>query len=236
MDRYEEIAHALTTVTDSIAEACRAAGRAPEEVTLLPVTKFHPASDIEILGRLGVAEVGENREQEARAKAAELPDMKFAMIGQIQSKKCNAVARWASSVHSVDSLKIADGLDRGVALALDRGERPEEKGVVPCFLQWSADGDASRGGVTTENLPALADRVLEAEHLSLAGLMCVPPVGADPAAIFAQAASLREELAVRAGRTLELSAGMSADMTEAIAAGSTIVRVGTAILGRRPLA
>lgn len=236
MNRREEIAQALAAVREQIAEASRAAGRTPEEVTLLPVTKFHPASDVEILGDLGVTEVGENREQEARAKAAELPAMGFAMIGQIQSKKCNAVARWASSVHSVDSLRIADGLNHGVALALERGDRPEERAVLPCYLQWSADGDTSRGGVSTADLPALTERVLEAEHLSLAGLMCVPPVGADPAEVFAQAAALRGEMEERAGRGLGFSAGMSADMSEAIAAGSTIVRVGTAILGSRPLA
>ena len=194
-------------------------------VRLLPVTKFHPSSDLKLLLKLGVTDVAENREQEARAKAADVPDMNIHMIGQIQTKKANSVARWAASVHSLDSVRLAEALDRGVALALERGDRTTP---LPVYLQLSADGDTARGGVTEQDLPELFDVVRAAENLQLRGLMVVPPLGVDPAPVFARARQLS------AG--MELSAGMSADMEEAIAAGSDIVRVGTDVMGPRPLA
>ena len=194
-------------------------------VRLLPVTKFHPSSDLKLLLELGVTDVAENREQEARAKAADVPDMNIHMIGQIQTKKANSVARWAASVHSLDSVRLAEALDRGVALALERGDRTTP---LPVYLQLSADGDTARGGVTEQDLPELFDVVRAAENLQLRGLMVVPPLGVDPAPVFARARQLS------AG--MELSAGMSADMEEAIAAGSDIVRVGTDVMGPRPLA
>jgi len=194
-------------------------------VRLLPVTKFHPSSDLKLLLELGVTDVAENREQEARAKAADVPDMNIHMIGQIQTKKANSVARWAASVHSLDSVRLAEALDRGVALALERGDRTTP---LPVYLQLSADGDTARGGVTEQDLPELLDVVRAAENLQLRGLMVVPPLGVDPAPVFARARQLS------AG--MELSAGMSADMEEAIAAGSDIVRVGTDVMGPRPLA
>lgn len=205
------------------ARIAAAAGDRP--VRLLPVTKFHPSSDLELLLELGVTDVAENREQEARAKAADVPAMRIHMIGQVQTKKANSVARWAASVHSVDSLKLAHALDRGVALALERGDRTTN---LPVYLQLSADGDTARGGVTEEDLPELIDAVRASGHLELKGLMVVPPLGMDPAPVFARARELS------AG--MKLSAGMSADMETAIAEGSDIVRVGTDIMGPRPLA
>ena len=127
----------LAAVRERIQSAERAAGRAPGSVQLLPVTKFHDVSVIRALAESGVTLVGENREQEARAKAEALHtdgvDCGIAMIGQIQSKKANAVARWASEVHSLDSVKLARGLDRGMALALERGDRHVDG--LPCLLQ-----------------------------------------------------------------------------------------------------
>ncbi|KQB86752.1 YggS family pyridoxal phosphate-dependent enzyme [Corynebacterium lowii] len=231
MSRIEELRGNLAAVREHIAACAREAGRDPQEITLLPVTKFHPASDIALLADLGVTEVGENREQEARAKAQEIPQMRFHMIGQVQTKKANHVARWAASVHSVDSLKLIEALNRGAGRALESGERTE---VLPCFIQWSADGDTQRGGSTQ---PAeLIDALVAAEHLRPAGIMCVPPLGSDPAEIFRRAHHLRVEEEERLGQRLLLSAGMSGDMREAIAAGTDIVRVGTRIMGARPLA
>lgn len=233
VNRLEELRGNLAAVRARIDAAATAAGRDPGDVRLLPVTKFHPASDVELLVELGAADVAENREQEARGKAGEVPAARIHMIGQIQTKKANSVARWAASVHSVDSVRLAQALDRGVGLAVERGER--QAGELPVYLQLSADGDPARGGVPEGDLDELVDVVEAAGHLRLDGLMVVPPLGADPAEVFARARHLADELAGRLGRPMELSAGMSGDLEDAVARGSNIVRVGTGVLGARPL-
>ncbi|NLD86387.1 MAG: YggS family pyridoxal phosphate-dependent enzyme [Actinomycetales bacterium] len=232
--RTDELRANLAAVRERIDAAARAARREENQVRLLPVTKFHPAEDLARLLDLGVTDVAENREQEARGKAAEVPGIRIHMIGQIQSKKANSVARWAAGVQSLDSVALAHGLDRGMALALERGDRTSE--VLPCHLQLSADGDPERGGVIEKDLDELADVVEAAEHLHLAGLMVVPPLDSRPADVFARARELCEHLEERFGRRMELSAGMSGDLEQAVAAGSDIVRVGTDVLGSRPVA
>lgn len=228
------IADNLERVQSQIREAERAAGREPGSVTLLPVSKFHPVEAIREVAACGITMVGENREQEAREKAALLDDgCGIAMIGQIQSKKANSVARWASEVHSLDSVKLANGLDRGMALALERGDRTSD--TLPCLIQVSADGDTSRGGITREDLDELAAATEAAAHLHLKGFMVVPPLDADPRAVFEELRSLTDEYAERLGRNFVLSAGMSGDFETAIACGSDIVRVGTAVFGPRPV-
>lgn len=227
--RLEELRTNLAAVRERIDAAARAADRDPADIRLLPVTKFHPASDLELLLELGVTDVAENREQEARAKAADVPAARIHMIGQVQTKKANSVARWAASVHSVDSVRLAEGLNRGIGLAIERGDRPA--GVLPVYLQLSADGDPSRGGVLEEGLQELVNVVGAAPHLELRGLMVVPPLGADPDPVFARARTLCDDL----GPGMELSAGMSADLESAVAKGSNIVRVGTGVLGSRQL-
>lgn len=229
-ERAAELRAALARVKDRVSAAERAAGREPGSVRLLPVSKFHPVGDIAALAVAGVESFGENREQEAREKAAALPGVKFHMIGQIQTKKANSVARWAAVVESVDSVRLAGKLDRGVALAVERGERAE--GELPCLVQWSADGDPERGGVPDADLDAVCAAVADAAHLRLAGLMCVPPLGADAGETFTRARAIVDNL----GDGMILSAGMSADLEAAVAAGSDLVRVGTGIFGPRPLA
>lgn len=231
--RRDELARNLALVRAEISRAEAQAGRPAGSVQLLPVTKFHPATDIALLHELGVTDVAENREQEARAKAAELSDVRFHMIGQVQTKKANSVARWAHSVHSVDSTKLVSALNRGVGLALERGDRSEDG--LACFVQLSVDGDTSRGGCVLSDAPAIADAIEAAPHVQLAGIMCVPPLGMDPLAAFEIAAELKSQLETRVGRALAYSAGMSGDMAQAIVAGSTMVRVGTAIMGPRPV-
>lgn len=233
VSRIDDLRSNLAAVRARIDAAATAAGRDPADVRLLPVTKFHPASDLALLVELGVADVAENREQEARGKAAEVPAARVHMIGQVQTKKANSVARWAASVHSVDSIRLAEALDRGMALALDRGDRTTDD--LPVYLQLSADGDPARGGVLEADVDALADVVEAAEHLQLAGLMVVPPLDSEPAEVFARARRLCLALGERIGRPMELSAGMSADLEDAVAQGSNIVRVGTGVLGARPL-
>lgn len=254
--RLEQLRANLEATRAHIAELAKHHGVAAPE--LLPVTKFHPARDIALLHELGVTDVAENREQEARSKAAELTDVRFHMIGQVQTKKANHVARWAASVHSVDSLKLVAALDRGMGLALERGERgasaahgaagaagaaapqgASASAKLPVFLQVSADGDTARGGVVLDQLDALADATVAADHLHLAGLMVVPPLGADAREVFelvrAKVDALNERLDRPVEDALKLSAGMSGDLDAAIAAGTNIVRVGTGIMGPRPL-
>lgn len=229
-----DLAKNLDTVRQQIRDAERAAGREEGSVAILPVTKFRPVERIEELASLGIALVGENREQEARDKAAELEGRcGIAMIGQIQSKKANSVARWASEVHSLDSLKLAHGLERGMALALERGDRTGE--ILPCMVQLSYDGDSARGGAHLDDVPAIVEAVEESEHLEMAGFMVVPPLDSQPREVFAQARSLTDDYAAKLNRNLRLSAGMSGDFADAIACGSDIVRVGTALLGPRPV-
>ena len=239
-ERRSEIAAKWESLQAEVRAAEEKAGREPGSVSILPVTKFHPASDVAVLADLGVELVGENREQEARGKVDELAeagvDMRFAMIGQIQSKKANAVARWASEVHSVDSVKLANGLDRGMGLALERGDRTTD--TLPCLIQLSFDDDANRGGVPhddAELLDEVVSAVENAEHLVFSGFMVVPPREADPGEVFAASKSICDAYAEKLGRDLRLSAGMSGDFEEAIAHGSTVVRVGTGLLGARPV-
>lgn len=231
--RIEELRTNLAAVRARIDAAAGAAGRDPQEIRLLPVTKFHPAEDLRLLVELGAADVAENREQEARGKAAEVPEARIHMIGQVQTKKANSVARWAASVHSVDSVRLAQALDRGMVLALERGDRTTD--VLPVYLQLSADGDPARGGVLEADLDELVQAVEDAEHLELAGLMVVPPLDSEPGEVFDRARRLCEDVAGKTGRPMELSAGMSGDLEEAVARGSNVVRVGTGVLGARPL-
>lgn len=239
MSDTSQIAANLEAVMLRVREAERAAGREEGSVTLLPVSKFHPVEAIVAAAEVGIRLVGENREQEARDKAAELSargvDCGIAMIGQIQTKKANSVARWAAEVHSLDSVKLAGALDRGVALAIERGDREAGSGPLPCLVQVSVDGDRARGGVALDDLDEVVAATEAAEHLRFAGLMVVPPLETDPAAVFTQVRQLCSEYEQRLGRHLTFSAGMSGDFEQAIACGSDIVRVGTAVFGTRPV-
>ena len=229
-NRLDELRAGLERTRADIQRFSEAAGR--EAPQLLPVTKFHLAGDIALLAQLGITDVAENREQEARAKAEELPDVHFHMIGQIQTKKANHVARWAHSVHSLDSEKLARALDRGVALAQERGQR---KGTLPVFIQVSADADTARGGCPLDQVSGLVTIVEELENLDLQGFMVVPPLDSEPAEVFTRVKGLVEDTSEQLGRPLKLSAGMSADMQAAIESGTDIVRVGTGIMGPRPV-
>lgn len=237
--RKAEIGQRLDVLRTRLADAARAAGRDPAEVGLLPVTKYFPAADVVALYELGCREFGESREQEARAKIdafrAEVPDptVRWHMIGRLQRNKARAVARWAHTVHSVDSVRLATALATGARAALDDGDRTEP---IRVFLQVSLDGDPGRGGVPRDALAALADAVTAADELDLAGVMGVPPLGWDPDAAFEQLAAVAADLRQRHPGAAGLSAGMSGDLEPAVRWGSTCVRVGTGLLGPRPLA
>lgn len=229
MSRIEELAAGLTVVRDRIAGACAEVGRDPAGVTLVVVTKFFPASDVRLLAELGVRHVGENRHQEAQAKAAECAQLPLTwhFIGGLQSNKAAAVAGYADVVESVDRLKLVPGLGRG-ALGHDRS--------VDCLLQVSLDppGSSGRSGADPETLPDLAAAVGAEQGLRLRGLMAVAPLGEDPVPAFARLAAIHRELLVDHNDATWLSAGMSGDLEHAVRAGATHVRVGSAVLGPRP--
>ncbi|MDJ0393095.1 YggS family pyridoxal phosphate-dependent enzyme [Rhodococcus sp. G-MC3] len=238
VDRTAEITRALGLVRDRLTAACLSAGRS-DDVRLLPVTKFFPARDVAILYGLGCRDFGESREQEASAKVDDLAagfeasPPRWHMIGHLQRNKAKSVARWASSIHSVDSDRLVDALQKAVSKAVDEGARTEPLDVL---IQISIDGDVHRGGVEREDLAALADRVASSENLRLSGVMAVPPIDADPEEAFADLAELHGRLVAQHPGATELSAGMTSDLEAAVRHGSTCVRVGTAILGSRPIA
>jgi pyridoxal phosphate enzyme (YggS family) len=227
--RRDELAANLAVVRRRIADACAGAGRDTDEVSLVVVTKFFPASDVRLLAGLGVTDVGENRHQEAQAKAAECADLglRWHFIGGLQSNKAAAVASYADVVESVDRAKLVGPLSRGAH------ERSHE---VDVLLQVSLDppGADNRSGAPAADLAALAQRVEEAGMLRLRGLMAVAPLGEDPDAAFARLAAVRADFLRDHPDATLLSAGMSGDLEAAVAHGATHVRVGSAVLGPRP--
>lgn len=228
-ERERQLAGALTAVRQRIDRAALAAGRDPAELTLIVVTKTFPASDVIALARLGVADMGENRHQEAEPKFAEAFDTgaRFVrhMIGQLQTNKAAAVARYADVVHSVDRSALVSALDK----ALRRLERS-----LSVLVQVDLDGATGRGGVHPDGLLDLADEIAANPRLTLRGVMAVAPLGADPDEAFATLRDLAEQLRRRHPQAGWISAGMSGDLEAAVRHGATHLRVGTAILGSRP--
>jgi hypothetical protein len=232
--RKAELAENLAEVEERIAAACRAAGRARDEVKLIAITKTFPASDVALLAELGVTDVGENRDQEAGPKAAEVAaGLRWHMVGRLQRNKARSVVGWAHEVQSVDSGRLADALAKAVHTERYSGKREEPLDVL---IQASLDDDPGRGGCSLTELPALADRIAQSGELRLRGLMAVAPLGADPAAAFERLARAGEALRKDHPNAADVSAGMSHDLEQAITHGSTCVRVGTALLGGRGLA
>ncbi|OFE17468.1 YggS family pyridoxal phosphate enzyme [Humibacillus sp. DSM 29435] len=234
--RRDELARNLTAVRERVARACDAVGSDPGEVHLIVVTKHFPASDVLTLHELGVRDIGENRDQEAAGKVGEVraalrehssgvaDALTVHFIGQLQSNKAGRVAGYADAVHSLDRAKVIDALARGAESA-DR--------VLDGLVQVSLDGDTSRGGARREEVSELADRIAAHHRLRLRGVMAVAPVGADPALCFADLRDIADGIRASHPEAGWISAGMSADLEPAVAAGATHLRVGTAILGSR---
>jgi len=208
-----------------VAAAARQAGRSPEEITTIVVTKFHPASLVRELAEAGVKNVGENRHQEAVAKHQELVDIDLTwhFVGQLQSNKAKAVAQYCSVIHSVDRVSLVS--------PLSQVERD-----IDIFLEINLTDVAGRGGVEPSDLLALAERVLAEDNLRLRGVMAVAPLGEPAREAFDRVLVLHERLRTIAPEARELSLGMSGDFVEAIAVGATHLRVGSAITGKRPVA
>lgn len=229
--RSAQLRDRLESVQERIASATRAAGRAADDVSLIVVTKYFPARDVALLHDLGVRDVGENRDQEASAKIAELDadvrgDLTVHFIGQLQSNKARHVARYADVVQSVDRPKLVTALDRAAT---------EAARTLDVLVQVDLAGDdAGRGGAAPTDVPAMAERIAAAPGLRLRGVMAVAPLGADPRPAFDRLARIGERLRSDHPDATWVSAGMSADLEDAIACGATHLRVGSAILGSRP--
>ncbi len=229
MARLDENLRAVRARLDA---AARAAGRDAADVRLIAVSKTWPAEDVRALVDLGQLDFGENRVQELSGKAAAVADLplRWHFIGQLQRNKAASVAALGAVVHSVDRPALADVLDRA----------GQEAGTpVDVLVQVDLGGPegqlAARGGAAPQDVPALADRVAAAAGLRLLGLMAVAPRGVAPSPAFAALADLAQRIRADHPEAGELSAGMSGDLEDAVAAGATLVRVGTAIFGRRPL-
>ncbi|MFV2101084.1 YggS family pyridoxal phosphate-dependent enzyme [Micromonospora sp. LOL_024] len=236
-DRRAEIAAGLARVHARITDACAAAGRNRAEVTMIAVTKTYPASDVVALAGLGVTDMGENRDQEAAAKATQVAAAgatpRWHFVGRLQRNKVKSVLRYADVVQSVDSVRLASAL--GTAATSGGRDRP-----LDVLVQVSIDADPARGGAVPDSadpevgLAPVAEAVAAAGGLRLAGLMAVAPLGWEPARAFARLAGIAAALRVDHPQATALSAGMSGDLEAAIAHGATHVRVGSALLGMRP--
>ncbi|SDC24241.1 YggS family pyridoxal phosphate-dependent enzyme [Streptomyces prasinopilosus] len=234
-ERREELAANLARVEERIAAACAAAGRGREEVTLIVVTKTFPASDVRILSELGVRHVAENRDQDAAPKAAAcagLP-LQWHFVGQLQTNKVRSVAGYADVVQSVDRARLVTALSKE---AVRTGRE------LGCLIQVALDagesGRGERGGVAPGGVAELARLVDGAQGLRLDGLMTVAPLTGEYAgrqqAAFERLVDLSTDLRAAHPAANMVSAGMSADLEQAVAAGATHVRVGSAVLGVRP--
>lgn len=236
--RSQELAESLRAVRERIDAACRSAGRQPGEVDLLAVTKTFPARDAALLADLGVTDLAENREQEAREKVASFDalrpegEVRWHMVGQLQRNKARAVARWADVVESVDSERLAEALRLATVSALEAGERQRPMDVL---IQVSLDAEPGRGGCLPADLPNLAKMITRMSDIRLRGVMAVAPLRGSPDVSFATLSEVAERVRENDPEAVEISAGMSSDLESAVAHGSTRVRVGTALLGGRRL-
>ncbi len=232
-ERREQLRRQLEAVQIRIAAACAAAGRPADAVTLIAITKTFPASDVAHLAALGLADFGENRDQEAAPKAAQCAALglnpRWHFVGQLQVNKSASVARYAQFVHSVDRSRLVRALG---SHAVKTGRQ------LTCLIQVNLDEaavDSDRGGAFPADVPALAAELAAQDGLALGGVMAVAPLDAPPRPAFARLRQVAELVRSSHQGATMISAGMSGDMDDAIAEGATHVRVGTALLGGRPL-
>lgn len=216
----------LSAIDARIADAARRAGRDPGEITRIVVTKFHPASLVHDLHALGVHDVGENRQQELSSKQAETVDLelRWHFIGQAQTNKAAAIRKSASVVHSVDRDRLADALHRAA-----EGDDP-----LDVLVQINLTDDVGRGGVAPDDAPSLAEHILSLSSLRLRGVMAVAPLDEEPASAFARLRVVADRIRSLDPAADWISAGMTGDFVEAIDAGATHLRIGSAITGPRP--
>lgn len=226
-ERRDELAANLERVHRRIDSAREQAGR-HDAISLIVVTKFFPAADVELLAELGVRDIGENRDQEAGPKVGALSrrdELTVHFIGQLQTNKARSVAAYADVVQSVDRPKLARALSRA---ATEAGR------TLDILLQVGLDDAEGRGGVRPGDLDDLAEVVSAEPGLRLRGVMAVAPLGVDPDPAFARLKEVADALRERHPQARWISAGMSGDLEAAVRHGATHLRVGTAILGTRP--
>jgi len=218
----DDAARHLSDVRSAIARSAVVAGRKPDEVTLIAISKTHAADAIRPLIAAGQRHFGENRVQEAQAKWPELkaqtPDLVLHLVGQLQSNKAAEAVALFDVIHSLDRSSLVGAL----AKAMDRADRR-----LPCYVQVNIGDEPQKGGCAIADLPALLAQARAAD-IPLAGLMCVPPAGREAAPYFALLAKLARENGLSG-----LSMGMSGDYETAVMLGATCVRVGSALFGER---
>jgi pyridoxal phosphate enzyme (YggS family) len=216
------LAERLATVQGAIADAAREAGRDASDITTIVVTKFHPAELVRELAALGVRDVGENRHQEASAKAAEVSDLDLVwhFVGQLQSKKARQAKTYARVFHSLDRESVIDALS-------------SPDGAVDGFVQLNLTDDPGRGGVQPGDLQRVAEHVIATEGIRLLGVMAVAPIGEEPRRAFKRVRQASEALTAVDPGARYISAGMSGDFRDAILEGATHLRIGSAITGNR---
>jgi PLP dependent protein len=230
---YAQFALRADNVRAAIAKACAEIGRMPSEVQLLAVTKTHPALAVEYAAQYGLRAVGENRVQEGSEKRAQTTaKIAWELIGHLQSNKAKLAVQNFDRIQSVDSEKLLNQLDRAAA---------ESEKKLAVLLQINAGNDPAKFGAEISEAPRLLEAALTKTHLQVDGLMTIAPLGATAAETadhakrtFTNLRRLRDDLVEKYGKPLpELSMGMTGDLEQAVAAGSTMVRVGTALFGTR---
>ena len=229
------LAERLSSVQRSIDAAARSAGRDPNSVTLIVVTKNHGAELAIDLADLGCTQFGENRDQEAAPKAlavaAARPDARvdWHFVGQLQSNKVKSVLSYASAIHSLDRGSLLQALAKETTKLAEAGH----PAAIDVFIELNLTQDPNRGGIQPANLLAFAQEVLRVPALNLKGVMGVASLDGEPERDFATIAAASSELQTVAPGARFISAGMSADYELAISYGATHVRIGTAITGKR---
>lgn len=226
------IAARWRAVRAEVDAACLAAGRRPADVTIVAVSKLHPAAAVDEVATAGATDVGENYAQELVAKraavAAASASLRWHFIGRLQRNKARLVAGQVALVHAVDS----------VDLAVELGKRARAAGTVqPILCAVNVGGEAQKTGVAPDEAAAVVDALRAVDGVRLDGLMTMPPPADDPETVrpaFRALRALRDALATTASPLPHLSMGMSSDFAVAIAEGATLVRIGTAIFGERP--
>ncbi len=234
MDELAALRHNLDAIRARIDAACRAVGRDPGEVRLLPVSKTVDESRLRQAHAIGIREFGENKVQEAMGKweaMADLPDLRWALIGHLQTNKAKYAARFASEFQALDSLRVAEALD---------AQLQKQGRALDVLVQVNTSGEATKFGLTPEEVPGFVRQLPAFASLRVRGLMTLALFSDDEAKVrpcFVRLRELRERLRQDAPEGIamdELSMGMSGDFELAIAEGATTVRVGTAIFGNRP--
>lgn len=233
-ERARQLANNLDAVKSRIARA--SAEAAVNEPELIVVTKYHPAQDVRTLFELGVHDVGENRDQEAAQKSVEVaePELRWHFIGQLQKNKAKSVVRYAHSVQSIDRASLIASLGNAMRAQKDLTGRADLRCLLQVDLAEDAEQSIGRGGVAPSSIAELAELISATHGLVLDGLMAVAPLGVDPKGPFERLAQYSSDLVRNYPQAAVISAGMSHDLEQAIAAGATHLRVGSDVLGPRP--